>query len=110
MSLESLNLLAQQTAQDSRASLLQLGGMILIMGFMFYFAILRPQQKKQKEHDKLLKSLKAGDKVVTSGGVCGVVVSVKDKTISMRSSDSKLEILKSAVSEVIERADAGSAS
>jgi len=96
-------LLAQQSAQDPKAGMIQMLGMIAIMGFMFYFALWRPQQKKAKEHEALVKALKAGDKVVTSSGICGVIVSVKDKTASLRSADSKLEVLKSAIAQVIER-------
>jgi preprotein translocase subunit YajC len=80
-------------------------GMIAIMGFMFYFALWRPQQKKAKEQEALIKALKAGDKVITSSGICGVIVSVKDKTASLRSADSKLEVLKSAITQVIERTE-----
>jgi preprotein translocase subunit YajC len=85
--------------------MLQLVGMIAIMGFMFYFALWRPQQKKAKEHAAMLQGVKPGDRVVTSGGLCGVVVALKDKTVSLRSAESKIEVLKSSISEVIERAD-----
>jgi len=85
-------------------------GLLLIMGFMFYFAIWRPQQKKAKQHETLMKALKPGDKVVTASGICGVIVSVRDKTVSLRSSDAKIEMLKSAITDVIERAGASSAS
>lgn len=70
---------------------------------VFYVALIRPQQKKAKDHAKLLKTLRPGDKVVTSGGVVGVVITVKERTVNLRSADTKLEILKSAVSEVTER-------
>lgn len=73
------------------------------MLFAFYFAILRPQQKRQKAHDVLMKSIKAGDKVTTSGGIIGIVVTVKDRSVSIRSADTKLEVLKTAVSEITER-------
>ena len=106
----SWSLLAQAPTQDPKAGMLQMVGMIAIMGFMFYFAFWWSQQKKQKEHEALLKTLKAGDKVVTSSGICGVIVSVKDKTASLRSADSKLEVLKSAISEIIERAESNSQS
>jgi preprotein translocase subunit YajC len=76
-----------------------------ILIFVFYFLLIRPQQKKAKEHQKLMGNMRKGDKVVTSGGILGTVVSVQDKTISIRSADTKLEILKSAVSEVVERAN-----
>jgi len=51
----------------------------------------------------MMKTLKPGDKVTTSGGIIGTVVSVKDKSVSIRSVDTKFEVLKSAVSEITER-------
>ena len=78
-------------------------GMFGIMGVLFYFALIRPQKLKAKEMEDRLKSLKNGDKVVTSGGIIGTVVSVNEKTLSIRSDGTKLEVIKSAVSEVTER-------
>ena len=76
---------------------------MLLMGVMFYFALIRPQQKKQKQHAELLKAVRAGDKIVTTGGIIGTIVTVKEKSISIRSADAKFEITKSAVAEVTER-------
>ena len=76
---------------------------LFLLLFAFYFAILRPQQKRQKAHDALMKTVKAGDKITTSSGIIGTVVTVKERTISIRSADTKLEVLKSAVSEITER-------
>ncbi|MEI8043782.1 MAG: preprotein translocase subunit YajC, partial [Verrucomicrobiota bacterium] len=76
---------------------------LVLLVVVFYFALIRPQQKKQKEHAALLKAVKAGDKIVTSGGVLAVVVTVKDKTLTVRSADAKFEIIKSAVAEITER-------
>jgi preprotein translocase subunit YajC len=73
------------------------------MVVVFYFILIRPQQKKAKDHAELLKTLRPGDKVLTTGGVLGVVVGVKDKSVSIRSADTKLEVLKSAVTEITER-------
>src|SRR2546428_10147128 len=69
---------------------------LMLLVVVFYFALIRPQQKKQKEHAQLLKTVRAGDKIVTTGGVVAVVVTVKEKTLSIRSADSKFEITKSA--------------
>jgi len=77
--------------------------MILVMVFVFYFILIRPQQKKAREHDKLVKTLRSGDKVLTSSGIVGTVVGIKEKTVSVRSADAKLEFLKSAVTEITER-------
>lgn len=77
---------------------------MVVMIVVFYMILIRPQQKKAKEQAEMLKNLKAGDKVTTTAGLVGVVVSVKDKTLSLRSADTKLEVLKSSVNEVTERA------
>jgi preprotein translocase subunit YajC len=87
-------------------TVLLMGGMVLMMWLMIF----RPQQKRAKELAAMLKNLRAGDKIVTSSGIVGVVLSLKDKTISIRSSDTKLEILKSAVAEVSERSGEASSS
>ena len=76
---------------------------LLLLLVVFYFALIRPQQKKAKEHTEMLKGIRPGDKIVTSGGVVGVVVTVKEKTVNIRSADSKFEITKSAVAEITER-------
>lgn len=76
---------------------------LILLVVVFYFVLIRPQQKKAKEHQQLLKTVKPGDKVVTSGGILGVVVTVKEKTITLRSADAKFEITKSAIAEITER-------
>ena len=76
---------------------------LMLLMVMLYFILIRPQQKKAREHTDLLSRLKVGDKVVSSGGIVGTVVSIKDKHVALRSADTKLEILKSAVSEVTEK-------
>ncbi len=74
-----------------------------LMFVALYFVLIRPQSKKAKEHAEMLKAMKTGDRVVTSGGVVGIVVSVKERTVAIRSAETKLEVLKSAVSEITER-------
>lgn len=75
----------------------------ILMIVVFYFILIRPQQKKAKQHQELLKQIKSGDKIVTSSGIIGTVVSVKDRTVTLRSADTKLEVLKSAIAEVTDR-------
>ena len=71
----------------------------VIIFAIFWFLLIRPQQKQQSRHRDLVASLKRGDKVVTSGGLLGTVVDVREKTLSMRIADGvKVETLKSAVS------------
>ncbi len=91
------------TQQDPKAALFSQVGFLVIIVVMFYFLLIRPQQKKQKEHASMLQSVRAGDKIVTSGGVIGVVITVKEKTLTLRSADAKFEITKSAIAEIVER-------
>lgn len=78
-------------------------GLLLIFGLMFYVVLIRPQQKKAKEQAEMMKALRPGDKVLTNSGILGVVISVKEKSVSIRSADAKLEVLKSAVTEITEK-------
>src|ERR1700733_3806471 len=103
----SLNVILAQTPAASSAQPQQPGWtMVVPVAIMFialYFVLIRPQSRKAKEHAQLLKTIKPGDKVVTSGGVIGTAVNVKERTVSLRSADTKLEVLKSAVSEITDR-------
>lgn len=77
------------------------------IGVIFYFLVIRPQNQKQKQHNALLKSLKTGDKIITTGGVHGLVSNVKETTVIVKVADNvKLEIEKSAVTSVAKRAEA----
>lgn len=79
-------------------SVLPFGLIILI----FYFFIIRPQNKKQKETEKMLSALKKGDKVVTVGGIHGVISSTKEKTVIVKVDDNaKIEFSRNAIASVI---------
>lgn len=69
-------------------------GMILVV---FYFFMIRPQMKKQKELKKFRESLKVGDKVVTIGGVHGKILEVSESTVLVNSEGSKIRFEKSAI-------------
>jgi len=75
---------------------------MILLVVVFYFILIRPQQKRAKEQAKMLAALKSGDKVVTASGIVGTVITVKDKTVSLRSADAKFEVTKSSVTEIIE--------
>ena len=76
-------------------------GLVILI---FYFLIIRPQSKKQKETKRMLAEIKKGDKVVTIGGIRGTVQAVHDETVVVKVDDStKLEFSKSAVSQVVQR-------
>src|ERR1041384_6935184 len=91
------------TAANPQGEMLKMFGMIAIMGFMMYWIVIRPQRTRQKQLDALMKNLRTGDKVLTGSGIVGVVIGVKEKTVSIRSADSKLEVLKSTISEITEK-------
>ncbi|MEI7733518.1 MAG: preprotein translocase subunit YajC [Verrucomicrobiota bacterium] len=76
---------------------------LVLMVVVFYFILIRPQQKKAKELEELLKNIKSGNKVMTSSGIIGIVVNVKERTVTLRSADTKLEVVKSSITEVLER-------
>ena len=76
---------------------------LVLLVVVFYFALIRPQQKKAKDHAALLKAVRPGDKIVTASGIVAVVVTVKEKTLTIRSADAKLEVTKSAIAEITER-------
>ena len=79
---------------------LQFLPLVFLFG-VFYFLIIRPQQKKQKEHAEMLKNLDKNDEVITSGGVHATVVSVGEKTLILRIADNvKIEIEKSSIQTV----------
>jgi len=104
MSLNTVTaLLAQAAPQSSPGDLLRMMGPIMIAMAAFMIISSQMQKKKVKQHEALVNNLKPGDKIVTTSGILGTVVSVKEKSLSLRSADTKLEILKSAVSDVTER-------
>lgn len=57
--------------------------MLLAMFAIFYFLLIRPQQKRAKQHKEMIEALKAGDQVVTAGGIHGRVVAVQDKVVTL---------------------------
>lgn len=74
--------------------------MLLIIG-VFYMLLIRPQQKRQRELQQTIAELKTGDRVVTTGGVIGIITSVKDTSFLIRSADkSILEIARSAIAGI----------
>ena len=105
--MEILTLLAQAApgAPEQPPVLFQFLPLIII-AVLFYFLLIRPQQKKQKEHQQLVSSVKTGDKVVTAGGIHGIVANVKETTFLVKVADNvKIEFDKSSVTSLT-KADA----
>src|SRR5438045_4761831 len=73
---------------------------VLIFGF-FYFLLIMPQRKRQRQLQEMVENLKAGDRVVTNGGILGTITAVRDNTFLIRSGEkSILEISRSAIAAV----------
>ena len=83
------------------ALLVQFGPILIIFAIM-YLLLIRPQQQRQKQTDLMLKALKKGDRVVTSGGIMGTVIGVDDAKVVVRIADEvKVEFTKSAIVQVL---------
>ncbi len=102
--MQFLALLAQtQPAAPGSGS----GGMLsslvplVLMFVIFYFLLIRPQQKKQKAHDAMVAAAKIGDKIISSGGIHGVITNVKDRSVTVRIADNvKIELERIAIMTV----------
>lgn len=87
----------QQTAVNPLVQLLPLALIFIV----FYFLLIRPQKQKEKQHQKMLGGLNKNDEIVTSGGIHGVIVAVKDRTVTLRIDDNvKMEIEKNSVAYI----------
>lgn len=76
---------------------------ILLIILVFYFLIIRPQQKRQKQLQETIANLKIGDRIVTTGGVIGVITTVRDTSFLIRSADkSILEIARTSIAGIDE--------
>lgn len=74
---------------------------LLFIGVIFYFLLIRPQQKQRKEHQTLITSLKTGDKIITNCGLHGMIANVKEKTFIVKIAENvKVEIDKAAITGV----------
>ena len=109
MNLSPLFLSLAQSTPAAPAPWMQFAPLLFI-GVIFYFLLIRPQQKQRKQHQALVTSLKTGDKVVTSSGIHGIIANVKEGTFLVKVADNvKLEIDKAAVA-AIEKSSADTAS
>lgn len=89
--------LQQPTAGGTGSFLIQMLPLFLIFG-VFYMFLIRPQRKRQTELQEIIAGLKAGDRIVTTGGIIATITAVRDTTLLIRSADkSILEISRSAV-------------
>ena len=77
-------------------------GWLVIMGALFYFMMIRPQQRKEKERKALINNVKSGDRVIFAGGLVGIVANVKEKVFVIKIADNmKVEVVKGAITRVL---------
>src|SRR5881409_2623885 len=79
--------------------LVQIGALIAI----FYVMLIRPQRKQQERHRQLLGSLQRGDKIVTTGGIIGEVVHLKDDEVTVKSGESRVVVMRSNIANILNR-------
>ncbi len=77
---------------------------LILIFVVFWFILIWPQQRRQKQHRKMLESLRKGDKVVTIGGIYGVVTYIGDNTVILKvDENTKLEVSKGAIASIVEK-------
>lgn len=106
--LSALKFLAQAVPQAPswQQQLVSALPLLLMLG-AFYFFLIAPQRKKQKEHERMLKELQSGDEIVTTGGIFGTITNVKDDRFVVRIADNtKVELGKGFVQTVLKRTGA----
>lgn len=75
---------------------------LILIFLVFYFLLIKPQKQKEKEHQKMIHGLERNNEVITTGGVHGTIVGVKEKTFILRVDENvKIEIEKSAVASLL---------
>jgi preprotein translocase subunit YajC len=78
---------------------------LIFIFVIMYFVMIRPQKKRQDQQQKLIASLKSGDRVVTNGGIHGLISNVKESTVLLKVADNvKIEVDKSAITNVLKEA------
>ena len=98
------------TAQQEVSPLYQVLSLVIpfaLLAVVFYFFIMRPQKKQQRETQQMRDSIARGDTVVTAGGIVGVVITVKDDMVLLDSSGdkTKIQVQKWAISSILEKAE-----
>lgn len=79
---------------------------MVLMMVMMYFLLIRPQRKRQQEHDKLVKSISVGDHVVMGGGEHGIITSLHERTVKVKIADNvKVEYERAAIASVTKKSD-----
>jgi preprotein translocase subunit YajC len=91
---------------QGQGSMLEMMFPMIIIFAIFYFMLIRPQQRREKERRSMISETKTGDRVVFSGGILGTVANVKEHTFIVKVADGvKIEVARGAVSRVLEKGE-----
>ncbi len=106
MNLFGLMTVFAETGENTGAAGIPMGGILLVVGWVaiFYFILIRPQRKKDKQAKQLIESIKVGDQVVTIGGIIGKIIQLKDDTMLIETGSindkSTIKLSRGALKEV----------
>ena len=94
--------LGGQGGQQS-SPVMMIGWLVIMVG-LFYFMMIRPQQRKEKARKQLISNIKSGDRVIFGGGLVGIVANVKERLFVIKIADNmKVEVIKGAVTRVVQK-------
>ena len=95
-----------QTAGAAEPSIFQMFLPLILIGAVFYFLLIRPQQKKMKEHNAMLDAIRRGDRIVTGGGIVGTVARVNDNELLVDiSQDVRVSVMRGTVADVLSKTE-----
>ena len=92
LSSETTTATTEAAAQNPISSYITLGVWLVVMVAVFYFLLIRPQRKRDKEVKQLQESLQIGDEIITNGGIVGIVVSVKEDTVVIETGSDRSKV------------------
>ena len=103
MSIGTLLAVFAPSGQNTGGGMFVFIAQIALFIAIFYFLLIRPQRRQQQKHKELLATLQRGDRVVTTGGVVGEVIHIKDDEVTIRSAESRLIVLRSGIANITNR-------
>jgi len=95
---------AQSTGTETTTqSMITLVVMLVAFAAIFYFLLIRPQRRRQKEHRDLLGSLKRGDRVITAGGIFGTIEEISEDSVTLTVEEGKLRLSKGSIVDKVRK-------
>ena len=97
--------MAGGAGQKQQSPMMLIGWLVIMVG-LFYFMMIRPQQRKEKARKQLISNIKSGDRVIFGGGLIGIVTNVKERLFVIKIADNmKVEVIKGSVTRVVQKDD-----